>query len=134
MLLPFEPQTPSLTDKPWPVGMIFVGCYDDPNHPTGYKRITMTGDLDDDGNGIGHCEGRDTKDGEKYLLPALASRDGLTDKIVVDFSPKGGPSDLSGVYNRTEIGVTWEDGNTWVEYWYRICPPDAEETLSLEFL
>ena len=41
------------------------------------------GELDDNGNAIGHCEGRDSKDGEKYLLPALASRDGKTNKIVV---------------------------------------------------
>jgi len=32
-------------------------------------------------------------------------------EIVVDFSPKGGPKDLKGVFDR--MGIQWPDGNKW---------------------
>ena len=37
-------------------------------------------------------------------------------KLVVDFSPKGGPSDLSGVWAKAcdgSVAITWSDGNIW---------------------
>jgi len=33
------------------------------------------------------------------------------DNILVDFTPKGGPKDLKGVFDGT--GIEWPDGNKW---------------------
>ena len=38
--------------------------------------------------------------------------------ILVDFSPKGGPSDLSGTFScasqdNNDCKITWQDGNAW---------------------
>ena len=40
--------------------------------------------------------------------------------LVTDFSSKGGPSDLHGVYTpRSPFGyITWEDGNVWTQLTY----------------
>jgi hypothetical protein len=36
------------------------------------------------------------------------------DSILVDFTPKGGPKDLKGVYDKGAApGIIWPDGNKW---------------------
>ena len=32
---------------------------------------------------------------------------------MVDFSPKGGPKDVLGIYDENEDGIRWPDNNLW---------------------
>ena len=93
---------------------IFEGRYSDPNHPEGFRVISITGDLNTEtGLRDGTCVGSDRRSTEiDYTLPAMAGRSqDESDVIVIDFSPKGGPKDLKGTF---EIdGIRWSDGNKW---------------------
>lgn len=65
--------------SPW------VGRYSDPNHPTGFRDVTVSGsDLT--------IVGRDSPTGAEWTLRARVDASGLASTI--DFSPKGGPRDL----------------------------------------
>ena len=92
-------------------GSAFVGTYSDPiNHPGGTRTIRL---LDESkigdyqlaevlgGGGIGEPK--------NYVLPAVVIGDRA---IVIDFSPKGGPRDFTGVLNGQNIKFL-RDGNTW---------------------
>jgi hypothetical protein len=91
-----------------------LGClyYSDPNHPGCDREVIQESST------AGKVYGKDAAGGEG------ASCDGTTDvawgpleavidgdMITVDFSPKGGPSDLEGKYANSAIN--WEDGNAW---------------------
>merc|ERR1719248_469560 len=68
------------------------GKYSDPNHPGGA------------------CEaGKPVKE---WSLSAVVAKDGQS--LTVDFSPKGGPKDLTGKWNGKD-GISWPDGNTWTK-------------------
>ena len=97
-------------------GAIFNGRYSDPNHPDGFRVISIDGEIDPE-NGLreGTCKGSDTSSTEvDYTLPAKAGYMRIYDTIFVDFSPKGGPADFMG-YFETEggAGIRWSDGNKW---------------------
>jgi hypothetical protein len=92
-------------------GSAFEGTYSDPiNHPGGTRTIRL---LDESkigdyqlaevlgGGGIGEPK--------NYVLPAVVIGDRA---IVIDFSPKGGPRDFTGVLNGQNIKFL-RDGNTW---------------------
>ncbi|GMH71748.1 hypothetical protein TrLO_g6 [Triparma laevis f. longispina] len=87
----------------------FEGVFTDPNHPgtTRTIKVKVTGgedevsvvgfDLADDGS-------------QENWGPLKATVDGT--KITVDFSSKGGPSDLTGEWGQQGI-IVWGDGNEW---------------------
>ena len=112
-------------------GDIFVGCYTDPNHPQGWRWVSFEEEFDQDGARIGTCDGSDTGPTQEWSLPATASQSGTTDKIVIDFSSKGGPSDLSGVWDAEKVGITWSDGNTWPKTTDNWCHQTADESSRL---
>ena len=69
---------------------------------------TVTG-ADGTGPG-GACEaGKPVKE---WSLSAVVAKDGQS--LTVDFSPKGGPKDLTGKWNGKD-GISWPDGNTWAK-------------------
>lgn len=91
----------------------FTGTYTDPiNHPGGKRTIklldspTLTGDYTlaqvIGGGGIG-----EPKD---YVLPAVILGDRA---IIIDFSPKGGPRDFTGVLEKDGSIRFLRDGNRW---------------------
>jgi hypothetical protein len=92
-------------------GSAFVGTYSDPiNHPGGTRTIRLLdeGKIGDyqlaevlGGGGIGEPK--------HFVLPAIVIGDRA---IVIDFSPKGGPRDFTGVLNGQNIKFL-KDGNTW---------------------
>lgn len=83
-----------------------IGQYDDPNHPGCLRKITVKGD-------VVTIIGSDNIDGSKqWVLQAKEDAPGV---MFVDFSPKGGPSDLLGVYNEKADGIKWPDGNMWMK-------------------
>lgn len=85
---------------------VFVGSYNDPNHPGCLRKITVKGKEVT-------ILGSDSIDGSNQWL--LKANEGYPGTIFVDFSPKGGPSDLLGVYNDKADGIKWPDGNMWAK-------------------
>ena len=92
-------------------GKVFVGKYSDPNnHPGGTRTIKLLdvsiGDYQlaqvRGGGGIG-----EPKD---YTLPAIVVGGRA---IIIDFSPKGGPRDFSGVIQKDGSIKFIRDGNVW---------------------
>lgn len=98
-------------------GSPFVGTYSDPNHPdcARYVQEKMLGKLavtgeDNKGGGGVSCANAPADQLEEWgPLPASAN---ATD-ILVDFSSKGGPSDLPGKWDAENSRIVWEDGNFW---------------------
>jgi hypothetical protein len=96
---------------------IFSGKYSDPNHPgcareIGLETATSAKVFGADaagGEGGVPCDG--TTDVKWGPLPATIDGFG----IVVDFSSKGGPSDLSGKYYYQGSQIKWQDGNAWTK-------------------
>jgi len=83
---------------------VFVGSYDDPNHPGCLRKITVKGtDVT--------ILGSDAIDGSNQWR--ISAKEDYPGTIFVDFSPKGGPKNLLGVYNDREEGIKWPDGNMW---------------------
>ncbi len=93
---------------------LFSGGYSDPHHPLCSRVIThetLTSALvkgADAGEGKGpSCDGK--TDVEWGPLPSTISGT----SIIVDFSSKGGPSNLSGTF--VQDSIHWEDGNVWTK-------------------
>ena len=90
----------------------FVGTYTDQNHPGCTRILTApTANLvaisGTDGASGGGCDGStDTKWG-----PLDGFVTGYT--MTIDFSPKGGPADLTGYWSSGTKGIKWADGNFW---------------------
>ena len=98
----------------------FLGTYSDPNHPDCFRLISeyengttiVTGA--DNANGDGYsCSGISRSEVD-FWGPLFATISDDT-SISVDFSPKGGPSDLAGTYDTTTNIINWSDGNTWTK-------------------
>ena len=59
------------------------------------------------------CEGGKGKgEPEHFTLKAKAGKRGTTDYIIIDFSPKGGPKDFEGVWEKDGIRFP-KDNNKW---------------------
>jgi len=97
---------------------MFVGRYTDPiNHPGGYREIVL---LE---NSIGPFRLARVKGGggrgepAYYELPAMVGTNpAVGDFITIDFSPKGGPKDFTGVWEEREgqKGIRFvKDQNFW---------------------
>lgn len=83
---------------------VFTGSYHDPNHPNCLRKVSSEGKEIT-------ILGSDNIDGsDKWLIKAKENQPG---KMLVDFSPKGGPKDLLGIYNTEKNGIQWPDGNLW---------------------
>ena len=88
----------------------FTGSYSDPNHPHCLREIYVTGPKavvsGTDGNPGCPADGA----GKKWKLLGKVK----ADTILVDFSPKGGPSNLKGQWEPAPTpGIRWPDGNLW---------------------
>lgn len=88
----------------------FSGSYADPFHPNCQRVVQVQGSnaflSGTDGNP--GCP----PDGSGKAWKLTGKVDG--DTILVDFSPKGGPADLKGVWDAsTPPGIVWPDGNKW---------------------
>ena len=89
------------------------GQYSDPNHPGCPRALIVFTETTGAMYGNDDCTGLSDPWGP---LPTTIADD-LS--IVVDFSSKGGPSDLPGAYalaDGAELGtITWSDGNVWTQ-------------------
>ena len=78
-----------------------AGVYTDPMHPGCTRKVTLIGT-----NKV-LVEGAD-EDKKAYKLKG--TYEGKT--VVIDFSPKGGPKDVTATYSIAK-GLTFADGNVW---------------------
>mmetsp|Transcript_33749 Transcript_33749/g.81596 ORF Transcript_33749/g.81596 Transcript_33749/m.81596 type:complete len:196 (+) Transcript_33749:127-714(+) len=119
----------------------FTGDYDDPNHPNCLRQVKVVGAPQKaDGSkplyAIVEVTGYDGKDGVCKDRPSRADLwqiKGKTkgkDEAFLDFSPKGGPSDLVGKWDGS--GIVFPDGNKWTKLNYapRNRRPEDMSTLS----
>merc|ERR1719237_647553 len=88
------------------------GFFDDPMHPGCKREISVIFDdlVQIDGRDGDPGPGCDFKSRQVTwrLKAKLASKDG---PLLVDFSPKGGPSDVKGEWK--DGGIVFPDGNKW---------------------
>mmetsp|Transcript_52222 Transcript_52222/g.59170 ORF Transcript_52222/g.59170 Transcript_52222/m.59170 type:complete len:160 (+) Transcript_52222:122-601(+) len=93
----FDPQT-------------FNHQYTDPTHPNCKRIVVVKKD------GVAAISGTDGKpgcpeDGEGEVWRSVGEVLAGTNNLVVDFSDKGGPAELKGVWDGD--GIQWPDGNKW---------------------
>lgn len=95
----------------------FLGTYSDPiNHPGGKRTIQLLGSGDNNSSSIGDYTlaqvlgGGGVGEPKEYVLPAVILGDRA---IVIDFSPKGGPRDFTGVLEKDGSIRFLRDGNRW---------------------
>ena len=96
---------------------VFVGRYSDPNHPGGFREISLVP------GSVGSYKLANVHGGEgrgepaSYDLPAIIVERGAEQKqIIIDFSapPKNGPRDFAGVWDAKANGIRFvRDGNFW---------------------
>ena len=95
---------------------VFVGRYSDPNHPGGYREISVLP------GGVGSYKLANVHGGEgkgepaSYDLPAIIVERKDQQQIIIDFSvpPKNGPRDFAAVYDAKANGIRFvRDGNFW---------------------
>jgi hypothetical protein len=88
----------------------FTGSYADPFHPN-CQRIVRVNGVDAALQGTDGSPGC-PPDGTGAPWKLTGKVDGST--IFVDFSPKGGPPGLKGVWDDTApAGIKWPDGKKW---------------------
>jgi hypothetical protein len=88
----------------------FDGSFSDPKHPN-CLRVIKTDGAEAKISGTDGTPGcpPDGSGKEWFLVGKIQG-----DNILVDFSPKGGPTDLKGVYDKgPSPGILWPDGNKW---------------------
>mmetsp|Transcript_23215 Transcript_23215/g.46594 ORF Transcript_23215/g.46594 Transcript_23215/m.46594 type:complete len:179 (+) Transcript_23215:33-569(+) len=103
----------------------FTGDYADPNHPGCARSVKIEGaPMKPDGtrsrNKVAIVKGQDNPKGGacngepdlvSWKLEGKVAETG--DKILVDFTPKGGPKDLTGTWDKD--GIVFPDGNKWAK-------------------
>merc|ERR1719282_1349808 len=100
------------------LGAIFVGRYTDPNHPGGYREISLLDTYAKEGVRNAKVEGGQGRgEPDFFELPAVVSKGkdrkgNLVDTITINFRPKGGPPNFTGVWDKD--GITFvRDRNHW---------------------
>lgn len=99
------------------IGQIFCGRYSDPNHPGGYREISVLDQWTTGGYRLAKVEGGGGR-GEPpfFKLKAVVGRvedaGQMVDVIAIDFTPKGGPPNFKGIWDND--GITFlRDRNHW---------------------
>lgn len=92
--------------SPAQAASVFEGEYNDPNHPGCLRRIEADGRVVGADGTPGCLNGEPQKE---WVLQGVIDEDNK--RIFIDFSPKGGPKDLVGVW--TDGGIKFPDGNLW---------------------
>ena len=106
----FPPHAPPPQLAP---GSPLEGRYSDPFHPGCRRTVSVDAGRVTGADGAG--PGGACRPGEpvkEWSLPAAFAKDGLSMKV--DFSPKGGPKDLTGRWNGKDA-IIFSDGNSWTK-------------------
>jgi len=89
----------------------FSGSYGDPNHPNCLREVQVVSPSLADVTGTDGTPGCPPDgSGRKWSLTGKIEGD----SILIDFSPKGGPKNLKGVWEPSPVpGIRFPDGNLW---------------------
>jgi len=87
-----------------PAAAEWAGRYSDPNHPRGWRELSL------DGTAL-TIVGRDEPNGPKWTLRATTAGASAT----IDFSPKGGPKDLAATLSPDGRFIRFPDNNAWTK-------------------
>lgn len=120
------PQEASATKSKTGLGSVFTGDYDDPNHPGCLRQVKVVGaPLRGDGTRspypVVEVKGWDGKEGDKMCkdrpdrseIWTIQGKLNSKTNASFDFSPKGGPASLPGIFE--DNGIVFPDGNKWVK-------------------
>lgn len=90
----------------------FVGTFSDPiNHPGGTRTIRLLDDKQVGDYQLAEIQGGGgVGEPKNYVLPAIVIGNRT---IIIDFSPKGGPKDFTGVLDKDGNIKFPRDGNKW---------------------
>ena len=89
----------------------FSGSYADPFHPNCRREVQVVSPSLADVTGTDGTPGC-PPDGSGRAWSLTGKIDG--DSILIDFTPKGGPKDLKGVWEPSPVpGIRFPDGNLW---------------------
>jgi hypothetical protein len=79
--------------------------------------VSVSGADAADGEGAA-CDGKtdDTWGPLEGTFRYITHNGEVTKQIIVDFSSKGGPKDLTGIWNEHSKKIEWQDGNHWTMY------------------
>ena len=83
-----------------------MGNFKDPNHPEGYRKITVE-------DGICTIKGCDGPGKSEWTLTQEVIGGHLGTEMIVDFRPKGGPKNLLARWSNCRKGIAFPDGNLW---------------------
>lgn len=87
----------------WPKATGIQGVYSDPNHPKGWRVVRVGAD------GRGTVQLQDGETGPVLNLSAkMKSKNSI---LFIDFSPKGGPTNVSATFRGNKL--IFPDGNEW---------------------
>ena len=90
----------------------FSGQYSDPKHPNCRREIVV---VDRNTVKITGTDGTPGCPPDGSGRPWVLTGKINGDSLLVDFSPKGGPKDLEGIYDdgTSPESIKWPDGNSW---------------------
>lgn len=102
---------------------IMQGEYTDPNHPGCERVFKVVNSTHGDMFGNDDCKSST----EPWGPLSVSITDTYT--LICDFSPKGGPADLQGVYTAASPygHITWEDGNVWSQIGRKLKQPNYND-------
>ena len=95
---------------------VFVGRYSDPNHPGGYREVSVLPGKIGSYKLANVHGGQGKGEPASYNLPAIIVERPDQQQIIIDFSvpPKNGPRDFAGVWDAKAKGIRFvRDGNFW---------------------
>lgn len=88
----------------------FNGIFKDPKHPKGFRIIAAA--L----NKKGSMTLEDEPDGQVFNIPLKAESDEKgAISLAIDFSEKGGPSNVVAKFNKRDSTIHFPDGNVWTK-------------------
>lgn len=90
----------------WPKLPVFAGKFADPNHPKGYRKISVA-------DGVATITGKDEPRDKEWTISARVSGGQFGNEMLIDFSPKGGPKNLLAKWSPTKNAIEFPDGNAW---------------------
>jgi len=107
-----RPKEPALPDPVKAVIALLEGTWSDPEHPRGYRTLSGSAALGS-ASGDVTIELQDDPDGPVLKLPATLSLD--PPALVIDFSAKGGPSEVKATVDAAAGKLSFPDGNVWTK-------------------
>mmetsp|Transcript_50329 Transcript_50329/g.93061 ORF Transcript_50329/g.93061 Transcript_50329/m.93061 type:complete len:183 (-) Transcript_50329:57-605(-) len=106
--------TLSAAPAAWAAQLLWSGSYIDPMHEGCMRRITKDGDgfvIIGTSAADGSKDCKEKAPVKRWELKGTVPFNPFADEMIIDFSPKGGPAEVTATL--TKSGITFPDGNKW---------------------